>query len=375
MSITVDGKLRQANIDIVGTGSFGYVSSSLYLAATMSINEGLGDFVVWESGSGDFKRRTSGATGTSGTAGSGGTSGTAGSGGSSGTSGTAGSGGTSGTAGSGGSSGTSGTAGSGGSSGTSGTAGSGGSSGTSGTAGSGGSSGTSGTAGSGGTSGIDAATGIWADSGSYIATTHNVQITGSLGVNGEISASGLSLDVMSPMSLSLVEYTTYVDIFFTASATPNINNYEIWRAETTASNPFGLIGLIKQDSIVADSNNIADATYTISGSVFYKIFAVKNGIYSSPLSGSIDTVYGCTEASALRVFADTNRYYLSYTIPDDPRFDSVQIKVDNNAVFGSLDEATAVLCYNGGNSHYIYEVSASDLNNFHQFWVYTITRE
>jgi hypothetical protein len=72
---------------------------------------------------------------------------------------------------------TSGTSGSSGSSGTAGSSGSSGSSGTSGTSGSSGSSGTSGTSGTSGDS-------IFAETGSVWSTTNDVQITGSLNVNG-----------------------------------------------------------------------------------------------------------------------------------------------------------------------------------------------
>jgi hypothetical protein len=75
---------------------------------------------------------------------------------------------------------TSGTSGSSGSSGTAGSSGSSGSSGTSGTSGSSGSSGSSGTSGTSGTSGDS----LFAETGSVWSTTNDVQITGSLNVNG-----------------------------------------------------------------------------------------------------------------------------------------------------------------------------------------------
>ena len=137
----------------------------------------------------DGSSGTSGIDGTSGSDGSSGTSGTSGSDGSSGTSGidgtsgSDGSSGTSGTSGSDGSSGTSGidgTSGSDGSSGTSGTSGSDGSSGTSGIDGTSGSDGSSGTSGTSGTSGDS----LFAQTGSYWATTNDIQITGSLNVSG-----------------------------------------------------------------------------------------------------------------------------------------------------------------------------------------------
>jgi len=137
---------------------------------------------------------SSGTSGTSGLAGSSGTSGTSGVSGSGGTSGTSGSSGSSGTSGGTGSSGTSGTSGGTGSSGTSGTSGIDGSSGTSGTSGQAGSSGTSGTSGSSGTSGTSGSSGtsgdsLFAQTGSFWATTNDIQITGSLSAVGNTYAS------------------------------------------------------------------------------------------------------------------------------------------------------------------------------------------
>jgi hypothetical protein len=125
---------------------------------------------------------TNGTNGTSGTSGSDGTDGTSGTDGSSGTSGTDGSMGSSGTD---GTSGSSGTSGSNGSDGTSGTSGSNGSDGTSGSSGSDGTSGSSGSDGTSGSSGSDGTSGdsLFAQTGSYWATTNNLQVTGSVRVS------------------------------------------------------------------------------------------------------------------------------------------------------------------------------------------------
>ena len=129
---------------------------------------------------------TSGSSGSSGTSGSSGSSGTSGSSGSSGTSGSSGSSGTSGSSGSSGTSGSSGSSGTSGSSGSSGTSGSSGSSGTSGSSGSSGTSGSSGSSGTSGTSGSSGTSGdsLFAQTGSYYATTNDIQITGSNSLAG-----------------------------------------------------------------------------------------------------------------------------------------------------------------------------------------------
>jgi len=80
--VTTEAK-NTGSVDISGSL---LITGSIYLS-TASIDEGLSDFIVWDSGSGQFKRRTSGADGTSGTSGTDGLPGNDGTSGTSGTSG------------------------------------------------------------------------------------------------------------------------------------------------------------------------------------------------------------------------------------------------------------------------------------------------
>jgi hypothetical protein len=121
-----------------------------------------------------------------------GTSGSSGTSGSNGTDGTSGTSGTDGTSGSNGSDGTSGTSGSNGTDGSSGTSGSNGSDGTSGTSGSSGTDGSSGTSGSNGTDGTSGDS-LFAQTGSYWATTNDLQVTGSLGITNIYGTGSLFL--------------------------------------------------------------------------------------------------------------------------------------------------------------------------------------
>ena len=145
---------------------------------------------------------SSGTSGTSGSSGSNGTDGSSGTSGSSGTAGTSGSSGSDGTSGTSGSSGTAGTSGSSGSSGTAGTSGSSGSDGTSGTSGTSGSSGSSGTAGTSGTSGSSGDS-LFANSGSYWATTNDIQITGSLSISSQLGINDANVLLNESASLVL----------------------------------------------------------------------------------------------------------------------------------------------------------------------------
>jgi hypothetical protein len=148
---------------------------------------------------------TSGTSGTSGSSGISGVDGTNGSSGTAGTSGSSGSSGTAGTSGSSGSDGTSGTSGTSGSSGTAGTSGSSGSDGTSGTSGTAGSSGSSGSSGTAGTSGTSGSSGdsLFGHTGSFWATTNDIQITGSLSISSQLGINDANVLLNESASLVL----------------------------------------------------------------------------------------------------------------------------------------------------------------------------
>jgi hypothetical protein len=148
---------------------------------------------------------SNGTNGSSGTSGSNGTNGTSGSNGTDGSSGSNGSSGTSGSNGTNGSSGSSGSNGTNGSSGSSGSNGTNGSSGTSGSNGTNGSSGSSGTSGSNGTNGSSGSSGdsLFVETGSFWATTNDIQITGSLSISSQLGISDANVLLNDSASIVL----------------------------------------------------------------------------------------------------------------------------------------------------------------------------
>ena len=153
----------------------------------------------------DGSSGTSGSNGTNGSSGSSGTSGSNGTDGSSGSNGTDGSSGSSGTSGSSGSNGTNGSSGSNGTDGSSGSSGISGVDGTDGSSGSNGSSGSSGTSGSNGTNGSSGSSGdsLFAETGSFWATTNDIQITGSLSISSQLGINDANVLLNESASLVL----------------------------------------------------------------------------------------------------------------------------------------------------------------------------
>jgi hypothetical protein len=190
------------------------------------IDDIFGDSIKDLSTSGSGSAGTAGTSGSSGSSGSDGTSGSNGTDGSSGTSGFDGVSGTSGTSGSDGTSGSSGISGVDGTDGSSGTSGVDGVSGTSGTSGSSGISGVDGTDGSSGTSGVDGVSGtsgtsgssgssgdsLFAQTGSFWATTNNIQITGSLDITSTLGITDANIIMTDSSSLYMTSGSNiYVD--------------------------------------------------------------------------------------------------------------------------------------------------------------------
>ena len=113
-------------------------------------------------------------------------------------------------------------------------------------------------------------------------------------------------------------------------------------------------------------------SYTITGSLYYSVYAMKGGQRSTALSDNITTTASLSDVTNLEIVAMTHHYFIQYDVPNDRRFSNVVIKKDANAVEASLSEAAAVEIYSGRNGVYMYEIPTADLEKYHQFWVYTI---
>jgi hypothetical protein len=50
------------------------------------------------------------------------------------------------------------------------------------------------------------------------------------------------------------------------------------------------------------------------------------------------------------------------------------VKVDSQEVESNLSESNAIICYQGLDENFIYKIPIADIDKYHQFWIYTITR-
>lgn len=112
-----------------------------------------------------------------------------------------------------------------------------------------------------------------------------------------------------------------------------------------------------------------DAVFSVSGTQAYRVYAIKNGIYSVAATGS--TTFNTPSLSVVNmsVINLNPAYYIQYDLPDSRFIDHIEIYMDAETTSSSLSRSGASLIYSGSNSSYMYQIGASDLDKFHQFWV------
>jgi hypothetical protein len=121
--------------------------------------------------------------------------------------------------------------------------------------------------------------------------------------------------------------------------------------------------------------SIIDDSFNAGGTQAYRVYAVKNGVYSSPLTGSQTFTVGTVEPTNMSVINLNTAYYIQYDAPSAKgRFvSSYNIYKHEHATASSLARASATLVYSGINNSFMYGISGVDNNNFHQFWVEVTT--
>lgn len=164
-------------------------------------------------------------------------------------------------------------------------------------------------------------------------------------------------------STSIVNET--VEVVFSQSSTSGIEYYEIWSDGGTGSH--SLIAKITEQDF-ASSMSVVDVTFS-AGTVNYRVFAVKNGIYSAASTTSIAFTAPSLDVANLQVVPDLNVFHIGYNIPDSRFVDHVEIYADANASSSSLSRNNATIAYSGNGESFIYNISSSERDMFHQFWV------
>tara|TARA_R100001463_G_scaffold23063_1_gene55182 strand:+ start:111 stop:713 length:603 start_codon:yes stop_codon:yes gene_type:complete len=180
------------------------------------------------------------------------------------------------------------------------------------------------------------------------------------------------LNVASPnaptnLSTSIVNDT--INVTFTASTTSDIDYYLVF--SSVAGGDYGLISVIPPADFAA-TMSIIDNSFDVPGTQAYRVYAVKNGVYSTPLTGTKSFSAGTVEVTTMSVVNLNKAYYVQWNPPSsNARFvTAYNVYKHQHASQASLAEGSASLVYSGLNTSFMYTVSGNS-NDFHQFWVTT----
>lgn len=203
-----------------------------------------------------------------------------------------------------------------------------------------------------------------ADGGTGIATADQIHtfVTG----QGFITSSSPA----APTNLVLSVVGQTINVTFTASTTSGINNYLVFGS--VSGGDYGLISVIPPADFGA-TMSIIDDSFDATGTQAYRVYAVKNGVYSSPLTGSQAYSVSSAEPTNLSVINLNSAYYVQWDPPSsNARFvTAYNVYKHEHATQGSLSRSSASLIYSGLNTSYMYQISGANNTNYHQFWVET----
>ena len=174
----------------------------------------------------------------------------------------------------------------------------------------------------------------------------------------------------APTNLTTTIVNSTINVTFTASTTTNIDYYLVF--SSVDGGDYGLISVIPPADFGA-TMSIIDDSFDATGTQAYRVYAVKNGVYSSALTGSKDYDVTSAEPTNMSVVNLNSAYYVQWDPPSaNARFVSAyNVYKHEHATQSSLDRDSATLIYSGLNTSYMYQISGANNGNYHQFWVET----
>ena len=190
------------------------------------------------------------------------------------------------------------------------------------------------------------------------------------GQHGSYYANTATPSAPSITATSVVGET--IEVTFTQSSTSGVDHYEVWSDGATGSD-YSMIARIPEEDI-ASTMSIVDASFNSGGTVAYRAYAIHNGVYSAAGTATrAFTVPTNLDVASLSVIGDINVYHINYNNPTSRFLDHIEIYKDIEVSQASLSRTGAALIYSGTNTAFTYNIGASDLDKYHQFWVEVVT--
>ena len=192
--------------------------------------------------------------------------------------------------------------------------------------------------------------------------------------SGTIKEIGGGTTITTPSAPSITSTASVgetIEVVFNASSTSNIGRYEVY--SSVNGGDYGLIATITPNDFAA-TMTVVDASFSTTGvAIAYRVYAVKNGVYSSAATASRTYTTPSLDVSNLSVIPETNAFHIQYEFPDSRFVDHIEIYKDVETTLGALSRTGASLIYSGDATSYVYNIGTADLAKYHQFWVEVVT--
>lgn len=156
-----------------------------------------------------------------------------------------------------------------------------------------------------------------------------------------------------------------IEVIITASGTSNIDQYLVF--SSIVGSDFGLIAVLSPEDF-SSTMSVIDTNFDKGGKIEYRVYAVKQGVYSDAATTSQTFSVGEIEPTNLSVVDFNTAKYIQWDAPSSKkRFVSVyNVYHHEHDTKASLLRSSATLIYSGTNTSYMKSTSN---NKFHQFWV------
>ena len=168
-----------------------------------------------------------------------------------------------------------------------------------------------------------------------------------------------------PINLILSVVNDTINVTFEQAEEDN-HEYLVFSAVGDSS--FGLISVFSPEDFEKNMS-VIDDSFTQSGKIHYRVYAVKNGIYSDPLTAAIDYTTPTNDVANIYTVSLNTAHFIQWDQPSiNSRFiNSYKLYGESHADQDSLSKSNATLLYDGLNTSFMHAVSKD--NNFTQFWV------
>ena len=173
---------------------------------------------------------------------------------------------------------------------------------------------------------------------------------------------------VTPGSITSTIVGQTIEIEFDESTTSNIDYYQVWSSDDGGG--YGIIAQIPPTDFSA-TMTVVDTSFSTGGTMSYRVYAVKSGVYSSPGTTSKTYTVGTLDVTDMTVINLNTAYYIQYEKPASRFIDHIEIYMDSQTTQGALNRSNASIIYSGQNTSFMKSVGVS--NNFHQFWVEVVT--